>query len=105
MVKPPPMTGLLWVRAPMVKMIFPMFFAEHGVFFYGLDNNSWLCYPCWTRHKEDGAMLITCTKCKVQHDSRDVNNGICIWCEQKENAENRATQLRAYKCIKKHTNS
>lgn len=32
-------------------------------------------------------MLITCKKCNVQHDSRDVNNGICIWCEQKENTE------------------
>jgi len=32
-------------------------------------------------------MLITCKKCNVQHDARDVNNGICIWCEQKENTE------------------
>jgi len=29
-------------------------------------------------------MLVVCKKCGVEHDIRDVNNGICIWCEQNE---------------------
>lgn len=30
-------------------------------------------------------MLIVCKKCGVEHDSRDVVDGVCFWCEQKEN--------------------
>ena len=32
-------------------------------------------------------MLIICRICKIEHDTRDVNNGVCYWCEQKENNE------------------
>lgn len=32
-------------------------------------------------------MLVVCKKCGVEHDARDVNNGVCVWCEQKENSE------------------
>jgi len=28
-----------------------------------------------------------CRKCGVEHDARDVKNGICFWCEQKETNE------------------
>jgi len=37
-------------------------------------------------------MLIVCKKCGVEQDSRDVNNGICVWCEQKENSETASLQ-------------
>lgn len=38
-------------------------------------------------------MLVVCKKCGVEHDIRDVNNGICIWCEQKERSEIYCTQM------------
>jgi len=37
-------------------------------------------------------MLVVCKKCGVEHDARDVNNGVCVWCEQKENSETVALQ-------------
>jgi len=37
-------------------------------------------------------MFVVCKKCGVEHDARDVNNGICVWCEQKENSETAALQ-------------
>ena len=38
-------------------------------------------------------MLVVCKKCKVEHDSRDINsNGVCIWCERKE--DNEAVKLQ-----------
>lgn len=41
-------------------------------------------------------MLIMCKKCNIQHDSRDVNNGICVWCEQKEDTEIMMLQYEQY---------
>ena len=38
-------------------------------------------------------MFVVCKKCGVEHDARDVNNGICVWCEQKENNETVALQM------------
>jgi len=37
-------------------------------------------------------MLVVCKKCGVEHDTRDVNNGVCVWCEQKESSETIALQ-------------
>jgi hypothetical protein len=34
-----------------------------------------------------------CKKCGVEHDSRDVNGGVCVWCEQKENNETQLIQM------------
>ena len=34
-----------------------------------------------------------CKKCGVEHDSRDVNGGVCVWCEQKENSETELIQM------------
>ena len=38
-------------------------------------------------------MLVVCKKCNVEHDARDVNNGVCVWCEQKENTESISLQF------------
>ncbi len=38
-------------------------------------------------------MLVLCKKCGVEHDIRDTNNGVCIWCEQKERSEIYYTQM------------
>jgi len=37
-----------------------------------------------------------CRKCGVEHDARDVKNGICFWCEQKEVRENQVLQSFQY---------
>jgi hypothetical protein len=37
-----------------------------------------------------------CRKCGVEHDARDVKNGICFWCEQKEARENQVLQSFQY---------
>lgn len=41
-------------------------------------------------------MFVVCKKCGVEHDARDVNNGICVWCEQKETKENQVLQSSQY---------
>jgi len=38
-------------------------------------------------------MMVVCKKCKIEHDARDMNNGICIWCEQKERSEDVSNSL------------
>ena len=37
-----------------------------------------------------------CRKCGVEHDARDVKNGICFWCEQKETNETQVLQNFQY---------
>jgi len=38
----------------------------------------------------------TCKKCGVEHDIRDMRNGVCFWCEQKEEKENQVLQSVQY---------
>ena len=38
----------------------------------------------------------TCKKCGVEHDIRDMRNGVCFWCEQKEEKENQVLQSAQY---------